>query len=88
MEMTSPQWHTDGDGKILGHQSCDDWKFSIDANLMIEICFWSPIVTKVVEYDQGFSYVCFDGYNEHVRMDVYVMPHAKWVHHVDFDNLA
>jgi hypothetical protein len=55
---------------------------------MIEICFWSPIVTKVVEYDQGFSYVCFDGYNEHVRMDVYVMPHAKWVHHVDFDNLA
>jgi hypothetical protein len=78
MEMTRPQWHTDGDGKKFGRQSCDDWKFSIDANLIIEICFWSRIITKVVEYDQGFSYVSLDGHDEHVRTDVYVMPDTKW----------
>jgi hypothetical protein len=56
--------------------------------LMIEICFRSPTITKVVEYDQGFSYVYLDEHDKCVRMDVYVMPQAKWVHHVNFDNLA
>jgi hypothetical protein len=70
--------------KIFGHCMVGNIKFSTTIGLAIEIHFRSIFIMGATQVLIKFSYICFDG---RMKVDTDTTLDAKWLHHVDFDNL-